>query len=77
MAIVFTKLPGDAPYNWEAAGESRFDRCAMALNNEFETSPPLVEAIVDDAVGGFCLRFVNGYMFEVFPDETTAGVSEH
>ena len=28
-------------------------------------------------VGGFCLHFVNGYMFEVFPDETAASAGEY
>jgi hypothetical protein len=68
---------GDEPYDWEAAGESRFDRYAVSLNNEFEISPPLVEAVDVDTIGGFCLRLANGYIFEVFPDESSNGHGEH
>ena len=64
----FYEAGSDEPYNWETAGESRFDRYAITLNNEFETSPPLVDTVNVDGVGGFSLRFLCGYIFEVFPD---------
>lgn len=67
----------DEPYDWDAAGESRFDRCAAPLNREFESSPPTVEAVVTDAVGGFSLRLTGGYIFEVFPDDSTGSDTEH
>src|SRR5436190_6768549 len=52
----FYEAGSDDPYDWDAAGESRFDRCAATLNREFESSPPQVEAVVVDAVDGFSLR---------------------
>lgn len=73
----FYEAGSDEPYDWDAAGESRFDRCAAPLNREFESSPPRVEAVVVDAVGGFSLRLAGGCIFEVFPDDSTGGHSEH
>ena len=72
----YYEATSNEPYDWQKAGESRFDRYAMSLNKEFELSPPLVEAVEVDAVGGFSLRF-SDYVFEVFPDESSDGGSEH
>ena len=73
----YYEAASDEPFNWETSDESRFDREAMPLNDEFENSPPLVEAVDVDAVGGFCLRLTRGYRFEIFPDVTSDSVSEH
>ena len=73
----FYEADSDEPYDWDAARESRFDRCAAPLNREFESSPPAVEAVVADVVGGFSLRLTGGFIFEAFPDHSTGSDSEH
>lgn len=67
----------DEPYDWDAGGESRFDRLAAPLNRELESSAPRVVAVVVDAVGGFTLRLDGGFTFEVFPDDSTGSDTEH
>lgn len=73
----FYTADGDEPYDWDAGGESRFDRCAALLNREFESSPPRVAAVIVDAVGGFSLRLDSGDTFEAFPDDCTGSDNEH
>ncbi len=67
----FHAADSDEPYDWDAVGESRFDRRALPLNQEFESSPPRVVSVAVDAVGGFTLQLDTGYFFDVSPDDST------
>jgi hypothetical protein len=73
----FYEADRDELYDWDSGSESRFDRRAKPLNQDFEDSPPRVEEVVVDAVGGFFLRLARGYIFEVFPADGTGTGSEH
>jgi hypothetical protein len=73
----FYEADSGDPYDWNAGGESRFDRCAAPLNREFESSPPQVETVAVDEVGGFTLRLSGDLVFEVFPDECSGTDAEH
>ena len=72
----FYAADSSEPYDWDAAGKSRFDGRAGPLNREFESSPPRVVAVAADSVGGFTLRFDSGHVLEVFPDDGTVSGSE-
>lgn len=73
----FYEADSDAHYDRDGGGESRFDRLAKPLNLQFENSPPRVELIMVDSVGGFTLHLAGCYDFEVFPDESTGSDCEH
>src|SRR6266850_4859653 len=64
------KAQADEPYDWEAKGESRFDRIAATLNDSFAADSALVTAVSVDEVGGFSLSFSNGFRLSVFPDDS-------
>jgi hypothetical protein len=70
---------GIEPYDWDTDGEheSRFDRIATSLNQDFATSPSRVSTVLADALGGFTLRLDGGSCFDVFPAISTASKSEH
>jgi len=55
-------------FDWKKDGESRFDRYAVTLNKELESSPPVVKRIVCDQVGGFTLWLCDDLTFSVFPN---------
>lgn len=55
-------------FDWGKDGESRFDRLAATLNQEFEAASYCVTAITCDRVGGFSLRLGADVGFDVFPN---------
>ena len=73
----FRQADSDEPYDWDATGESRFDRLAAHLNHQLEASAPRVVKVAVDAVNGFSLDLDGGYTFDVFPAESTESDTEH
>jgi hypothetical protein len=67
---------GIEPYDWDADGESRFDRLAKPLNLQFEGAPPRVSSVVTDVVGGFTLCLDDGCTLDVFPADSTDSDTE-
>ena len=55
-------------FDWKKGGESRFDRYATALNQEFETDAFPVTHITCDPVGSFTLHLGGHLTFSVFPN---------
>ena len=53
-------------FDWQADGESRFDRIARTLNMALRTSVKTVEKLSTDGVGGFSLGTDQVVSFDVF-----------
>jgi hypothetical protein len=64
------KAQADEPYDWQAGGESRFDRIVMTLNEGFEAGSVFVTGVSADAVGGFSLSLSGGLCLSVVPDNS-------
>ena len=54
-------------FDFEKEGESRFDRYAAKLRQEFEAKPPVVTRIACDSVGMFTLWLGDDLTFSVLP----------
>jgi len=69
---LYLKADADERYDWNAGGESRFDRIAATLNESFMTGSVIVTGLSVDEVGGFSLSLTNGLCLSVFPDDSGA-----
>jgi hypothetical protein len=52
---------------------SRLDEITKQLLAAWSTSPPVVDGVCADALGGFRLSFTNGYVLEVWPHNSVDG----
>ena len=59
-------------FDWDKDGESRFDRYAATLNQEFGAALPCVTRIVCDSVGAFTLGLGADLTFSAFPNCSSA-----
>jgi len=69
---LYLKADADERYDWDAGGDSRFDRIAATLNESFMAGSVFVTGLSVDEVGGFSLSFTNGLCLSVFPDDSGA-----
>ena len=67
---LYRKAGADEPYDWNAGGESRFDRLADNLNEPLKGGSVTVADLSVDSLGGFSLFFSNGLRLSAFPDES-------
>ncbi len=57
--------------NLAVMSKSRFNSVLDTLSEEFETTPPVVDAVETDDSGGFSVCLSHDYRLEVFPAEST------
>jgi len=57
--------------NLAVMSKSRFNSLLDTLCAEFDTTPPVVDAVENDDKGSFSVRLSFGYQLEVFPAEST------
>jgi hypothetical protein len=57
--------------NLAVMSKSRFNSVLDTLSEEFDATPPAVEAVEADDTGGFSVSLSHNYRVEVFPGETT------
>lgn len=54
-------------WDWDRPGANRCDERIDAFFTAQSATPPVVEAVSADRLGGFCLQMSGGHALEVFP----------
>jgi len=57
-------------FEWDKIGSNIFDEKAQIISEQAENNPIFVEKIEADNLGGVKLSLSNGFVFEIFPNDS-------
>jgi hypothetical protein len=57
-------------FDWSIPGASRVDEQMTTFLSDRAHTPLRIESVQADSIGGFCLYLSEGYILEVFPDDS-------
>jgi hypothetical protein len=60
-------------FEWDQSGANRCDERISLFFAERKQNPLVVESVQADHIGSFSLTLSDGYVFEVFPDDSLEG----